>query len=166
MLENISGYELHPNSTTYVPTNYLNIDPQGLSAAVVFTAPSPGFYQVAGQFLGNDVVGNPHPVSVIENGTSTLSSGVIASYGQTSPFDLMLSLNAGDTIAFDVGTGSTGCSFCFLSTGLWAEVTTSSAPIIIPEPLYPIQTAVSPEPEMLPFLGGALAALACLRKRG
>ncbi len=166
MFANTSGATLHPNSSTYDARNYLNIDPQGLSAAVVFTAPATGFYQVAGQFLGDDLFATNHPVSVTENGTTSLFAGSIGIYGQKDPFDFMLSLNAGDSIAFGVATGSGGCSFCNLSTGLWAEVTTDSRPITIPDPIdFPFVPPEVPEPEMLPVLGGGVAALVYFRRK-
>jgi hypothetical protein len=135
----------------------------------VFTAPATGFYQVAGQFVGVDIVGNQHPVTVTENGVTTLYGNTISQYGQRDPFDLMLNLNAGDSIGFNVGTGSQGCSFCFLSTGLWADVSTTSAPITIPDPIGIPETepppAPMPEPQMVPVLGIGMAGLALLAYR-
>ncbi len=163
---NIGTGPLHPNSTVYIPTNYLNLDPESGSLAVVFTAPSSGFYQFAGQFLGDDLFSNIHPVSVTENGSTSLFASSIGAFGQMDPFDLMLTLNAGDAIAFGVGTGFFGCSFCNLSTGLWVEATTDSNPITIPAPTdFPFSTPPDvPEPEMLPMLGAGIAALVFVRR--
>lgn len=168
IVKNLTGsVVLESNGTVFLDPNYLNLDPEDASVAVVFTAPSTGFYQVAGQFLGIDAVGNAHPVSVIENGSVSLFASSIATFHQGAPFDLNLNLNAGDTIAFNVGTGSSGCSYCFLSTGLWTEITNSTSPITIPAPLpvsNPIPTP-TPEPRTLPLLVLSLTGLVAVRLR-
>ena len=129
---NISGGPLSWLSII-APVNYLWLDPESQSVSVVFTAPEYGAYAVAGDFLGIDVVGNPHPVSIVLNHSSSVSA-TLAAYQQDLAFSLHQVLNAGDTIAFEVGTGAASslCSYCFLSTGLRATVET--IPTGAPEP--------------------------------
>lgn len=138
-------------STVSVPTSTLWLDPESGSVSVVFTAPSAGTYTIAGDFLGIDSVGNSHPVEVLDDG-SIVFSGTISSYGQSDPFDLTETLAAGDTISFYVGTGSSGCSYCFLGTALDGTVTESSV-------------TTTPEPGALVLLGSGLLGLAGLSRR-
>jgi hypothetical protein len=77
---------------------------QGLTTDLVFTAPTSGQYSVTSSFIG-DQRGIGVNVSVLENSLLLFSSSV-NSFGQIVPFDTTLTLNAGDTIAFAVTTGS------------------------------------------------------------
>lgn len=137
-------------STVTVPTNTLWLDPESGSVAVVFTASSAGTYAIDGDFLGIDSVGNSHPVEVLDDG-SVVFSGTISSYGQSDPFALTETLAAGDTISFFVGTGSAGCSYCFLGTALDGSVIESGT--------------AAPEPGTLLLLGSGLLGLAGISRR-
>ena len=131
--QNVTGSTF--NSTTLsLPTNTLWMDPESGSVSVLFTAPSAGTYAIAGNFLGIDTHGNSHPVTILDDGT-VVWSGTIATYGQDDSFSFMETLKTGDTISFDVGTGTVGtCTYCFLSTGLNGTVTEKSATTSAPEP--------------------------------
>lgn len=117
--------------TIIQPTDTLLLDPEEYSVAVVFTAPVANTYDIIGNFLGIDVDQNAHPVRILDNGAA-IYSNTISSYGQSDGFNLVENLLPGDTISFYVGTGSTGCSYCYLSTGLAGTVTPASAST--PEP--------------------------------
>jgi hypothetical protein len=125
------------------------MDPEGGNVSVMFTAPAAGTYTITGDFLGIDTGENSHPVDILDNGTGVFS-GTISSYGQDDPFSFPETLSAGDTITFYVGTGSTGCAYCNLSTGLDGTITESS---------------VTPEPSSLTLFGSGLLALAYLLRR-
>lgn len=129
--QNVTG-STFVSSTLAAPTNNLWMDPESGSISVMFTAPSAGTYTIDGNFLGIDMTGNSHPVSILDDGT-VVWSGTIATYGADDSFDFVETLNAGDTISFDVGTGSTGCTYCFLSTGLNGTITESGV-AATPEP--------------------------------
>jgi len=132
IFQNVTGSPF-VNSTVTDPTNTLYLDPQSCSVAVLFTAPSAGTYTLAGNFLGIDMVGNSHPVTILDNGT-IVWSGTIANYGQDDSFNFAETLKSGDTISFDVGTGTGGtCTYCFLGTGLNGTVTEAST-TATPEP--------------------------------
>lgn len=137
-------------STVSVPSNTLWLDPESGNVSIVFAAPSAGTYTIDGAFLGIDSVGNSHPVEVLDDGT-VVFSGTISSFGQSDPFDFTESLGAGDTISFYVGTGSTGCSYCFLGTGLDGTVTESGV-------------TPTPEPGTLILLASGLLGLAGLSR--
>jgi hypothetical protein len=125
----------HSVETIVLPTGTLLLDPEEYSAAVVFTASAAGTYNITGDFLGIDVDENSHPVTITDDGVA-IYSNTISSFGQTDNFNLMESLNPGDAISFNVGTGSTGCTYCFLSTGLAGTVTpvgTTTTGAAVPE---------------------------------
>jgi len=115
------------------PTGVLWLDPEEYGVAVEFTAPTTGTYNIVGNFLGIDTGENSHPVEILENGSTVVYSNMISRYGEDDAFNLSgafaLPLSAGDTITFFVGTGSTGCTYCNLSTGLDGMITLAT-----PEP--------------------------------
>lgn len=115
-----------PSTASYLtivqPTDVLNLDPEAYTAVVRFSAPTTGSYSIVGTFSGIDVDENPHPVAILESQASVFSA-TISKHGQSDSFDLIESLNAGDTIDFEVKTGSAGCSYCYLGTSLEATVT-------------------------------------------
>jgi hypothetical protein len=132
ILQNVTG-SAFVNLTVTDPTNTLYLDPQSGSVAVLFTAPSAGTYTIAGNFLGIDKFENSHPVSILDNGL-VVWSGTIASYGADDSFNFAETLKAGDTISFDMGTGSGGsCFYCNLGTALSGTVTEAST-TATPEP--------------------------------
>ena len=114
-----------------IPNDTVLLDPEEYSVAVIFTAPTSTTYNIDGSFFGIDMNQNSHPVEILENGTA-IYNNTISSYGQIDGFNLSERLNAGNTISFYAGTGSTGCTNCFLSTGLRGTVTPSVA--AVPEP--------------------------------
>lgn len=152
IVQNTTGSTVYPYqsgypSTVTVPNNTLWMDPENGSVSVVFTAPTAGTYAIDGDFLGIDSGENSHPVQILDDGT-VVWSGTISSFGQDDPFGLLESLNTGDTIAFDVLTGSSGCTYCNLSTGLDGTVT------------------LTPEPASILLFGTGLLAIGfILRKR-
>ena len=90
-----------------------------------FTAPVAGTYVVTGDFSGQDTNENSHAVQIADNGT-TIFASTISSFAQISPFGLVETLNAGDTIDFSVDTGNHGV-YSDLSTGLAASVSSAVA---------------------------------------
>ena len=104
------------------------MDPESGNVSVVFTASSAGTYTITGNFLGIDTGGNSHPVEILDDGT-VLWKGTISSFGGKDSFNLSETLNKGGTLTFVVGTGSTGCSYCDLSTGLNGTITENTATV-------------------------------------
>ena len=96
------------------PTDLLNLYPGGAGekSVVRWTAPRAGTAQITGRFQGLDTTTTG--VSVVKNGTVTLSSGNINGMGSQAAFTLTVSVAAGDTIEFqvyfngDIGHDSTG----------------------------------------------------------
>jgi hypothetical protein len=132
IFQNVTGSSFVNTSVTD-PTNTLYLDPQSGSVSVLFTAPSASTYTIAGNFLGIDTLQNSHPVSILDNGL-VVWSGTIASFGADDSFNFSETLKAGDTITFDVGTGTGGsCFYCNLGTGLNGTVTEAST-TATPEP--------------------------------
>ena len=121
--KNLSGMD-DSYETIVLPANTLALDPESQSVWVAFTAPTSGTYVITGAFYGIDSGENAHPVSILD-GANTIYSSSVSSFGQSEAFGLSEFLSAGDVIAFQVGTGSTGCSYCNLSTGLTATITTA-----------------------------------------
>lgn len=144
ILQNVTGSTIS-FLTIRDPTNTLWMDPESGSVSVELTAPSTGTYKISGAFLGIDIDENSHPVEILDNG-AVVWNGTISSFGQHDSFSFLETLNAGSTITFYVGTGSTGCSYCFLSTGLQGTIT-------------PGGTATTPEPSTLILLGSGLLSL-------
>jgi hypothetical protein len=127
------------------------LDPESGNVSVGFTAPSKGTYTITGSFLGIDLNQTSHPVEILDNGV-VVWKGTISSFGAKDPFNSAETLKAGGTLTFDVGTGSTGCSYCSLSTGLTGTITERS-------------TSTVPEPDTLISLGSGLLALVPLLRR-
>jgi hypothetical protein len=149
--QNVTG-STFVSTTLSLPTNNLWMDPESGTVSVLFTAPSAGTYTISGNFLGIDTHGNSHPVTILDDGT-VVWSGTISTYGQDDSFNFMETLKAGDTISFDVGTGSAGCTYCFLSTGLNGTVTEKSP------------TTGTPEPGTVALICFGLGFLLVMRKR-
>jgi hypothetical protein len=129
------------SGTITVPNGYVFMDPESEYATILFTAPAAGTYAISGKFLGADTSENSHPVQILNNGSPVFTS-TISTFGGIAPFNFSESLTAGDHIAFEVNTGSTGCTYCNLSTALQATIT-SSLPNPVPEPasLFPCMAA-------------------------
>jgi hypothetical protein len=122
------------SGTVNIPNNYLTLDPEEYNAEVIFTVPSGGAgnYTISGNFYGDDTGENSHPVDILDNSTNVFSN-TISSYQQSDPFSFSETLAVGNTITFYVGTGSTGCSYCNLGTGLQGTITLNTASGV-PEP--------------------------------
>lgn len=147
---NNTGSNLTVCGTCSIPTGYIFTDPEGIGTEILFTAPSAGNYVISGNFMGADEGQNSHPVEILDDGAVKFSS-TISSFGGTESFDLSESLNAGDTIAFDVLTGSTGCSFCNLTTGIQGTISGT--------------TTATPEPSSLFVCVGAAALILILERK-
>jgi hypothetical protein len=121
--------------TVQYGTDYLTMDPESQTVDVRFTAPTAGTYNISGEFFGADNQTNcgsscaAHPVLITEGGSNTIfGPQSIATYLQTYTFDLSETLSAGETVDFLAETGTDGgCTYCNLSTGL--EATISSTPL-------------------------------------
>jgi PEP-CTERM motif len=112
----------------------LALDPESKAVEVLFTAPKTATYTITGEFEGIDNGSNSggfiptHPVNVLDDGSSIFFSSISA-YQQVEMFTLKETVSAGGTIGFTVGTGTNGsCSYCNLSTGLSASITTAPEP--------------------------------------
>jgi len=117
--KNITGSTI-VSGTAHIPTDHLDLDPQGLpNVTVRFTASTSGMYLISGDFLGLDSQELSHAVQILDNGT-VIFNGTIASFNQSLSFNLTETLNAGDTIDF---VSKTGASYNDLGTGLAATVT-------------------------------------------
>jgi hypothetical protein len=105
--------------TIVSPVDHLWFDPQSNPAITVrFQAPKAGLYVFSGDFLGIDTNEVSHSVLIMNNGTQVFG-GTIASFGQSLPYQLKLTLAVGDTIDFICQTGAT---LNDLSTGLAVKV--------------------------------------------
>ncbi len=144
IIQNVSG-----STVSYLtirdPTSTLWLDPESGNVSVMFAAPSAGTYHISGAFLGIDTGENAHPVEIMDNGV-VIWTGTISSFGGKDSFNLSESLAAGGTLSFYVGTGSSGCYYCNLSTGLTGTITEGS-------------TTTVPEPGTLNLLGSGLIVL-------
>ncbi|MGD1093504.1 MAG: PEP-CTERM sorting domain-containing protein [Bryobacteraceae bacterium] len=139
IIQNTTGSTFNTSTTVYIPNNYVNLDPEEYNVEVVFTVPSAGTYLISGNFYGDDSSENSHPVDILDNG-SNVYSNTIASYQQEDSFSFSETLAVGNTITFYVGTGSSGCTYCDLSTGLQGTITLTSASNV-PEPTTWLLTA-------------------------
>lgn len=138
------------SGSTSIPNDYIGTDPESLGTEIQFAVPTTGNYSISGNFYGADTGENSHPVEIFDNSTM-IFSGTVSTPGATTTFSLSsLSLNAGDVIAFEVLTGTSGCTYCALSTGLQADVTLNTSSSV-------------PEPSSFLLAGGALAG-ALLRR--
>jgi hypothetical protein len=105
--------------TIRIPGDHLLMDPEAIPyGAVRWTAPAAGSFEISGDFLGVDVTGNNHPVSIVSQG-NTLFSGTIPRFGARAPFDVTQRFARGQFVEFRVATGAT-CYY--LSTGLRATI--------------------------------------------
>lgn len=105
------------------PPDMLNIHPGpvGQKSVVRWTAPFSGTVKIEGRFVGIDKVGTTTDVAVVHNSATTLLNGNINSYGDTVPFSIARSVEAGDTIGFSVGFGRNN-NYYYDSTGLSATI--------------------------------------------
>jgi hypothetical protein len=149
ILQNVTGSTV-TSSTIQDPTGTLWMDPESGTVSIVFTAPSAGIYTITGDFLGIDTSENSHPVEILDNGT-VIWNGTISSFGGKDSFSLPETLNAGGTLTFYVGTGSSGCTYCDLSTGLDGTITGGATTV--------------PEPGTLIMLGSGLLGLIPMLRR-
>ena len=122
---NFSGTQV-TDGTVVVPPNQLILDSQGLIAAVRWTAPAAGTYNVTGLFQRDDTSAAPVSVRIVENGTTTLfMADNFTTNGSQQLFALSsLVLPAGTTLDFAEGAGQANND----STGLQATIST------VPEP--------------------------------
>ena len=110
--------------------NELRLDPEGQTVSATFTAPSSGVYSITGDFAG-DFLGEGVNVgiAILDNGSTVFSNSLLKSL--IISFNLSETLNAGDTIAFEVlGAGGFGGQ----STALRAYVTATGSSTAVPEP--------------------------------
>lgn len=150
--QNTTG-STYSSGTVNILNNYLNLDPEEYSAEVVFTAPTAGTYQISGNFYGDDSGENSHPVDINADISSVLGNpygGTISAYGPGDTFSISETLSVGDTITFFVGTGTGGCTYCNLSTGLQGTLTLET-------------TSSTPEPSSWLLAGAGLTGLIARR---
>ncbi len=107
----------------------LHPGPGGEFSVIRFTAPAAQNARVAGSFFGQDSAGTTTDVHILKNG-NTKFDGVVNGFGPGSavPFDLPITLAAGDTLDFVVGYGA-NANFANDSTGLAATI--KDAPVVI-----------------------------------
>ncbi len=55
------------------PPSVLAMDPESNTVVLRFTAPWAGIYSISGDFTGIATDNNPHPVAILDNGTSVYS---------------------------------------------------------------------------------------------
>ncbi len=150
---NTTSGTLNNGGTVIYTVGYLNIDPQSIvNAGVQFTAPTTGTYAFSGNFIGDDSTGNPHGVSILLNGSTSLFSGAaITGTSSTDSFSFNEPLTAGDKVLFTVGQGTSNPSYAYLSTGLRGAIT--------------LATPSVPEPNSLTVLAVGLLGLALMRRK-
>jgi uncharacterized protein (TIGR03437 family) len=100
------NYNLGNGDAFDFPTDHLYLSPWLGNVAVRFTAPSAGQYTVTGDFLGIETQQASHPVEILVNGSSVMTS-TLSAFNQKIPFSLTQTVKAGDTIDFvNVGSGA------------------------------------------------------------
>lgn len=113
--------------TILQPPDLLRMDPEDGTVTVRFTAPANGVYFVNGRYQIIDTVGNEVIVSIVHHGeagdTNLLPATPLSGYGNSIPFNVKVSLQAGTTIDFTVNTGG---NYTFESTGLKADISVGS----------------------------------------
>lgn len=121
------------NGTVQFGSTYLTMDPESQTVDVRFTAPSAGTYTITGDFFGADNQTNcspcaSHPVLITDSLSGTIyGPQTISTYLQSYAFDLTETLSGGEQVNFLAETGTGGCTYCNLSTGL--DATISSTPL-------------------------------------
>jgi len=134
------------NATVTIPAGGFDVDPEGNSnVTILWTAPSAGTWSYSGFFSGLDSTSNAHTTYVVLDSSTTLWTIPISGQGSGSSFSGTVVLNAGDTLGFEVATGST---YTYLGTGFDATITSV------------------PEPATFGLLGLGLAGIAVKRRSG
>ena len=118
--------------------------PNGEFSFFRFTAPEAGSFDVVGNFGALDQGGTD--VHILKNGIS-LFTGEVDPADPSAPFNLQLSLNAGDVLDFAVGFGTDG-TYYFDTTSISASISSDST--------------VVPVPAALPLFATGLAGLGLL----
>ncbi len=120
--------------TAVHPADLLNVHPgpNGEKSTLRWTAPAAGSYQAAGRFQGIDTASSTTDVHILHNNTEVWANN-LSGYGSQAPYNLTLSVNAGDVIEFLVGFGSNN-SYSNDSTGLEAIITPSGSSTPTPTP--------------------------------
>ncbi len=118
-------------TTTYFsvqhPPNELNLHPgeNGERSVVRFTAPVTGDYTIAGQFEGIAGAGTTSDAAIVRRpggvGSAPLFAAPVNGFGTIVPFNIPVTLQAGDVIDFSVGYGS-NANYGSDSTGLAATI--------------------------------------------
>jgi hypothetical protein len=132
--ENQSNQPVQTNNTVEIPAGAFDMDPEGNSLTMDWTAPAAGTWYVSGFFFGMDSVSMPHPAEVTLDSSTTLFATTINGFGNVTNFSFALALNAGDVIGFEVDHGLNNGAF--LSTGFDAAIATT--PITVP-PVTPLE---------------------------
>ncbi len=143
---NASGQGVTSSNTVLIPPDQLNIDGEDRTAAVRWTAPADGVYNVAGLFQRNDNQTNAGPVpvtvSIVQNGGAVLfQEPDFLTFQSQVPFDVAsLPLLAGETLDFVESSDLPHND----SVGLSATITTAgalTAPIITVSATTPVTTS-------------------------
>ena len=118
----------YPNAPSVTqPADMLNLHPglNGERGVVRWTAPAAGTFLIEGRFQGLDSVGQTTTDVAILHNSTTIFAGIINAYGNQATFSVTRTVDAGDTIDFQVGFGSNN-SYNYDSTGLAAIITSAS----------------------------------------
>jgi len=112
-----NGPAFNDGNVDFLPNEFLLVAGiRGQYSDLVFTSPAGGEYSIAGSFRGAQY-GIGTVVGIVVNGKVIFKSSVTA-VGQLAPFNLVLNLEAGSTVAFSVGPGGGS-----QNTGLSATIT-------------------------------------------
>jgi uncharacterized protein (TIGR03437 family) len=131
---NISGKTVNVSDVNIVP-DHLDMSPNSGNITVRFTAPSAGKWSAVGDFLGIEAhTEQSHNVAVLLNGASVFSA-IVNAVGQSAPFNLALTLKAGDLVDF---VNFAGATVDFDNTGLAAIVAPILPPVITTNGIGPI----------------------------